>query len=274
MNKCKLNEFCQKHGFGLPVYTVDNPAGPPHNPTYENCTVTVGETTIKIQRKTGSKKEMENLAAEAALEKMEGLTISDTKKSAGPTGPCCTRPGRNEFGGCCTYPRPSGLGPYDSYPGPTGPCCSCPGLTGRCFFYGPSAAEAALEKTEGLTLSDTKKSADAEEGRARIYLVDYDNVADTPLDTLDGEIHLFVSLSFNLKTKKMEQIREQGNVEIHQASAPLPELVDHMMTWYAARNYNKWMRVTVVSRDSGLNALVEILKLNGIECVFFNDFNV
>lgn len=194
MFKTKLNEFCHKSGFQTPIYLVGDPEGPTHSPVYRDCAVAVGDKKYEFRNKAGSKKELENLAAEETLKLLE---------------------------------------------------------------------RAVIEKTDELVShsAKTKKSFN------RIYLIDFDNCADACLQNLGGDIHIFVAKNFNVKTKKMKAIQRRPNVEIHQAEEPLPEMVDHMMTWYACENLKKIKNkeVVVISRDSGLNALVAILKQKGIK---------
>lgn len=189
MFKSKLSVFCQQGGFPTPIYLVGDPEGPPHTPVFKECTVTIGENDYKFSITSGSKKELENLAAEETLKILEDNVIAKTKK-------CVERSAK------------------------------------------------------------TKKKYD------KVYLVDFDNSADVDIKNLSGEIHLFVAQTFNLKTKKMKGLQKRDNLEIHQAQEPLPEIVDHMMTWYACENLKKIRdkEVIIVSRDSGLYALVSLLK--------------
>jgi len=138
------------------------------------------------------------------------------------------------------------------------------------------AAEEALKLMEDMVITETQKlvshSAKTKKSCDRVYLVDFDNCADTGLQDLGGEIHLFVAQNFNTKTKKMKAVQNQPNVEIHRAEEPLPEMVDHMMTWFACENLKKIKNkeVVVISRDSGLNALVALLKQKGVKAKIAN----
>lgn len=80
MFKTKLNEFCHQSGFLPPIYLVGDPVGPPHNPTFVECTVAVGEKKFDFRSKASSKKELENLAAEETLKLLENEIITNTEK--------------------------------------------------------------------------------------------------------------------------------------------------------------------------------------------------
>jgi hypothetical protein len=133
------------------------------------------------------------------------------------------------------------------------------------------AAEETLKILENMVITHTEKlvskSAKTKKFSNQIYLIDFDNCADINLQNLSGEIHIFIAQNFNTRTKKMNTIKNLPNVEIHQAEEPLPEMVDHMMTWYACENFKKIKQkeVIVVSKDSGLYALVALLKQKAIK---------
>jgi hypothetical protein len=134
------------------------------------------------------------------------------------------------------------------------------------------ASEIVFEKL--INLRSIKDSLNSSFKNERVFLVDFDNSADISIDSLNGEVVIFVSSTFNLNSKKMKLIKERNNIKIIQALHPLPEIVDHMMTWFACKNIEKLKEKNVVifSKDSGLNALVHILKDEGVQ-VNFNTIN-
>ena len=116
------------------------------------------------------------------------------------------------------------------------------------------------------------KSSKTEKAYDKVYLIDFDNCADTDVKNLRGYIHIFLAKNFNMKSNKIKNIQNLPGVKIHQAKEPLPEIVDHMMTWYACENFKKIKdkEVVVISKDFGLNALISILKQKDVNARLTN----
>ena len=135
----------------------------------------------------------------------------------------------------------------------------------------------ALAEKALIKLQESKQKSQEEVNNEYIntlFLVDLDNCADlipkiSNMASKECQFRIFVSMSLNLKIEKTEHI------EIYQASLPVSEMVDHMMTWYACKNLNMLLtkkNVIVISKDKGLNALVEILKQNNVKANYTNNF--
>ncbi len=104
------------------------------------------------------------------------------------------------------------------------------------------------------------------------YLVDYDHNGHLQkLISIEADqMHLFeifAGIAFN--PSSLPSTNEW--VHTHQATVPTSEMVDHMMTWWAARNLGMLQlmdQVIIVSNDKGMYSLVEILKSNNVKAVY------
>lgn len=68
--KSRLQEYCQARGIHIPVYTIENKAGPSHAPVFEVFVSVNGSVLGK--GKSSGRKNAEMIAAEAALKALEG----------------------------------------------------------------------------------------------------------------------------------------------------------------------------------------------------------
>lgn len=149
-------------------------------------------------------------------------------------------------------------------------CWDSPSNAQLCVFDGEKDKSEVSSKLSVLKVNRNSPAS----LKSNVYLIDYDNMAHAGkiIDTLDGKVHLFVSFTFN--TDKIP-ISLNSRIKIHKAHSPNREMVDHMMTWYACKNIKllKHAKVYIISKDTGMYSLVEILKHKKIDVEFISNVN-
>lgn len=155
---------------------------------------------------------------------------------------------------------------------PTFPYCKVfigdTSITVHGEFYSKREAEKHAAQIMLKRIQETQVSKEEKVDNSNtIYIIDFDNSSGDKgkIPKLNCEVHLFCAASTNL-----DKVPTAPNIQIHVADRLIPEYADHMITWYCARNLERLQKykIIIISKDKGLYAVSEILKLNKVYCEF------
>lgn len=244
--KSKLSIWCQRNRVDFPSYNTAQHTGPAHAPIFPSVSCKIFGNTYIITGDFKSKKEAEETVARSILKKI--------KKNGSKPLVCKDKDNYVEIN------------------------IDDKGNDKKEKKVREKRVRVKKEvpvenrENEGTTPEnneETQTLKTSPKNPQKIYLIDFDNSAGIKdrLNTIEGEIHLFISFVFN------EKSIPSFNGTVHKAFSPTPEMVDHMMTWFSCKNIEsfKGREVIIVSRDVGLNALRELLHNEGIKVEFKSD---
>lgn len=239
--KSKLSIWCQKNRVEYPLYKISKHIGPSHAPIFPRITCEIFGNTYILNGQFKSKKEAEEDIAKSILRKI--------KKNDNKILPTKSIEIIIDINGNDKKEKNS----IDK-------------LSRNIEQINIQDVPENTPKNESINIHENIPENIIGNISNNIYLIDFDNSANIKdrLNTINGEIHIFISFGFN------EKSIPNFNGTIHKAFSPTPEMVDHMITWFSCKNLDRFIdkEVIIISRDTGLNALREILHNEKIRVQF------